>query len=97
MKIDTTTELKNLEGETLTMGDKPMTLGRAVARILSADQQGGKLKSFTLARNFMQQDKVDVDSADLKNVKDSVKRNEIFNNLVSGQVLEILEELNPDD
>lgn len=93
MKINTTQTLKSLKGENLkTPSGETFTVGEALGNILTSSETGGKFKLFTLAHKIANEDSVDVDGADLRLIKDSVESTKVYSALVSGQLLEILEE-----
>jgi hypothetical protein len=48
---------------------------------------------YTLATNCANQDNVTVDDADLVLIKEAVESTELFNNLVTGQLIKMLNEL----
>lgn len=93
MRINTKIVLKNLKGEDLKAEDGVLTLGGAISNILSSDQAGGKMKLFILAQKFFTENELDLDSADLNLVKESIKGTKIYTALVAGQVEKIIEEL----
>ena len=94
MKINTTVVLKTLKGEALQNPDKTeITLGEALGLIMASHEMGGKMKCFILAQKFSTEKEVEVDSADLKLVKEACESTKVFISLVSGQILLILEEL----
>lgn len=97
MKIKTKAVLVNLKGEELKFKDgekeKALTLGNAVANILLDCKTGGKHKLYLLSNKFYSDKEVEVDSVDLRLIKDAVEANQTYNNIVSGQILEILENI----
>ncbi len=86
MKIKTKEFLKTLEGKSL-----ELTIGEALSNILLSTETGGKMKMFVLAEKVYKDKEVDLDSADLGLVKQSVENTKIYNNLVAGQLLVLLE------
>jgi hypothetical protein len=96
MKINTKEVLKTFKGEPLKAGDEELTLGMALSNILLGDRAGGKMKLFILAEKFYKEKSVELDTADLAMVKTAVEKTELFNALVTGQILVGLEELKKD-
>jgi hypothetical protein len=68
-----------------------LTIGEAIANILINDDKGGKMKLYVLATKFTQQDNIELDKADLAMVKTAVETSKIYNALVIGQLLVLLE------
>lgn len=93
MKIDTKIVLVNLRGEPLRTETGDLTLGEAVSNILVTAKEGGKMKTFTLAQDFYSKDSVTLDKADFNLVKTTIEKTEVYNSLVSGQVLTILSDI----
>jgi hypothetical protein len=91
MTIDTTTILKDLRGDNLIFDTLPMTLGHAIAQILAYSKKS-YLKSYILARTFYSDAQVDLDDADAIFVREAINTTEAFNAMVTGQVLQIMEE-----
>lgn len=89
MKINTKTPLKTLKGDVIS----ELNVGDAIANILASSETGGKLKLFILAQKFATEDQVEVDSADLGLIKTAVESSKVYTVLVTGQVLQILEEV----
>lgn len=86
MKINTKEFIKNLKGD-----NSDLTIGDAIGGILIASEAGGKMKMYVLAQKFANDDVVEVDSADLSLIKQSVEATKVYTNLVSGQLLVLLE------
>ena len=92
--IKTKEILKNLKGVDLkNESNESITIGELLSNILLSDKIGGKLKCFSLAQRLYSDPMLEVDGSDFKLIKESVERNEIYNNLVLGQLLSILEEI----
>lgn len=94
MKINTKNALKDLAGKDIKNGKDLFTTGHALGNILADAKQGGKMKMFVLATKCYQDKEVDVDEADLALIKQAVEQTEMYNNLVAGQLLVLL---NKDD
>ena len=94
MKIQSKKVLKTLKGSDLkNQEDQPLTLGEALGMILTNAKDGGKMKLFLLAQKFSEGKDVEIDQADLGIIKKGVESTEIYNNLVTGQILVILEDV----
>lgn len=93
MKIKTTQNLLNLEGEPLKTSDMtPLTVGKALSDILLGAKTGGKMKMFVLARKFFEEEDVDLDESDVVLLTKTIESHEPgYTNLVTGQLLMILE------
>ena len=92
--IKTKEILKNFKGLDLKNdSNESITVGEALSNILLSDKVGGKLKCVSLAQRLYNDALLEVDDSDFKLIKESVERNEIYNNLVSGQLLSILEDI----
>jgi len=85
MKIQTKQFIKNLKGE-----DTDLKVGEAISNILLSAKEGGKMKMFVLAQDLYSKEEVELDEADLALVKRAVESCEIYNNLVTGQLLVML-------
>lgn len=96
MKIKTTNPILNLKGEPLKDGDDTFTVGQAISSILTSHESGGKMKLFVLAKDFYSKPTVEIDSADLALIKSAVESTKIYNALVSGQLLVMLESVKED-
>lgn len=93
MIIPTQQVLVNLAGEDLKVGEEKLTLGKAIANILLADQTQGKMKLWILAQKFYKEEEIDLDAADLILVKIAVQKSQAYGAIVAGQIEEILEQL----
>jgi hypothetical protein len=91
MTIDTSVVLKNLEGEAFKDGEKDLTLGLAIASILSkTTKESDPLKIYSLALKFNEGGEVDLTAEDIVVVKEKVKTSDYFT-VVAGQILKHLE------
>ncbi len=98
MKIKTNIVINQLSGKPFvqTDGDSStdLTLGIALSNILSYSKLGGLMKTTTLANKFYNNKEVEVDSADLKLIKDCVEASEVYSNrFILGSIAHILEEV----
>jgi hypothetical protein len=95
MKINTKKVLNSLKGEPLKNEDKlPLTVGETLSNIMTNYKAGGKMKTYILAKKFMDNDEVDLDEADFSLVKTACEQDESYlSSIVSGQILVYLNEL----
>jgi hypothetical protein len=94
MIINTKIVLKDLAGkEILDENKEVFTFGQALANIVVSAKEGGKMKLFLLGTKLFQNDKVEVDEADLTLLKSVVKSTEVYGALIAGQCEQLLEEV----
>ncbi len=94
MKINTTIELKQLDGKVLKNEvNEPVKLGKILANIIVSNETGGKMKLYELGTKLYQKDEVEVDSSDLILLKGAVETCKLYNALILGQCALILNEL----
>lgn len=79
-------ELKNEKGEVV-------TLGKALANVMVASPEKGKMKLYILSTKMYKDKSIDLDEADLALVKRAVSEATIYNALVLGQIEVVLENL----
>lgn len=92
MKLDCSKEIKNVKGvQYKTPEGEAVFLGDVLVEALSADKAGGKMKIYALAQKAATNKVIELDSADLKVIKDAVESCQTYNNIILGQVLEALE------
>lgn len=91
MKIKATEKIVTLKGEPYKNGDEELTLGVVLAESLANDTTGGKMKIFSLAQKFFNNDEVELDAADMVMVKKAVEQCKSYNNIILGQALTLLE------
>ncbi len=92
MKIHTIIILKDLAGEELKDQNKEtITIGKALANVLSSHDGTNRLKLFILAQKFFSDEFVTIDSADRELIKTAIEKTRVYNNLVAGQLLLMLE------
>lgn len=89
MKINTKKSIVNLDKKAIPFGDsgKDFTVGNALSNILSNAKTKDKMKFWILAQKCYEQDSVEIDDADLKQVEKAIEDTEIYNNSVCGQIL----------
>ena len=91
MKINANTGVMLLDGKTpLKQNDIDLTVGHANATCL-VNSDGEPIKTYELAKKFNDGVTIEVDTADLKLVKEAVTKYPNYNALVKGQVLVMLE------
>ena len=91
MKIKTKEAIKDLAGKDIKNKDDFFTVGIALSNILLEAKVGGKMKLFILAKKCFEEKEIDVDDADLAIIKQAVEATEQYTNLVTGQLLQLLE------
>ena len=93
MKINTKKVLVSLKNVPLTNEENiSLTVGEALAAILSGSKTGGKMKSFLLAQKCFSSEELEVDASDLNLIKSAVEKDELYrSNIVTGQILEYLD------
>lgn len=92
MQIDPKQVLKGLAGKQYETPDKePLTLGMVVAEALGTSPVAGKMKSYVLAQKFWNDEKIELDAADVTLVRNAIESCTSYNNLVLGQALVLLE------
>ncbi len=88
-KINPQEFIKEINGK-----ESALTVGQAIANILLASETSGKMKSFVMAQKFYNDTKdIEIDSADLAIIRQAVETTKAYNNLVSGQILVLLDSL----
>lgn len=91
MKINTTKELKTLDGRIIMQSEnEKLTLGKAVANVLVTSENINKLKAYSLAQKFYNDAEVDIDEADFELVKQELEQSRAYNALIIGQILSII-------
>ena len=95
MKINTKKVLNSLKGTPLkNESNEPLTVGETLSNIMTSYKAGGKMKTFILAKSFMEKDEVDLDEADFSLVKTACEQDEVYiSSVVSGQLLVYLSEI----
>lgn len=103
MKIKTSHKFTNLKGEVIyrdTEKKEALALGEALAEIVIAPRKDKKgfrpLKGLELARKLYNDKEVEIDKADLIQLKEAVEDNQSYVPLITAQILEVLEELKED-
>lgn len=95
MKINAKETIKNMDGEDAKGAEGVvLTVGMAIANVLLSAKEGGKMKMFVLAKKFWDDKMVEVDEADLSMIKIAVEKTDIYNTLVIGQLLLLLNSKN---
>ncbi len=92
MKLDCSKAINNVKGvQYKTPEGASVHLGDVLVEALSGDKSGGKMKIYALAQKAAENKVMEVDSADLKIIKDAVETCTSYNNIILGQTLEMLE------
>jgi|15BtaG_2_1085339.scaffolds.fasta_scaffold00340_17 hypothetical protein len=99
MQLNTAEAIKDLSGKKILKGktEEAFTIGSALSNILLDAKEGGKMKLFILAQKCFEEKKVELDGADISIIKQAVEKTDQYNALVSGQILQILENLKETD
>lgn len=99
MKINTKLVLKNVKGEPLNVEDNvPATIGEILGNILFNHKTGGKMKCYILGQKLATAERiVEVDSSDFFLIKEAVNSNDVYNNLVSGQLIEYFDKIEKEE
>lgn len=88
--IKTNIKLTQMSGEPLKIGEDDMTLGMALANILTQEKHTDPLRAYVLGTGYYKGE--EVQKADLKFVEEAVKKSQIFVPIVTGQILGLLVE-----
>jgi len=97
-----TTKLTKLDTEILFFDGQPvkvskesndaLTIGRAIARILSLNKSEDPHRAYVLAKMFYGESEVSLNANDLSFIRNAIKADNNFAPIVLGQILEQLEE-----
>ena len=93
MKIQAKEQIQTLDGKNVVdQNEVPLTVGQAISNMLLAPRKNGvyvfdKMKSYILAQKFYEDKDVEIDAADLKNLRQVVETDTLYGPLVSGRVL----------
>lgn len=93
MKIKARQSLKDIRGKDIEPEGKVFTVGDAIANILLSSKEGGKMKMYLLAQNFVTKDVVEVDEADKVIIIKAIEGSNDYTNLITGQLLLILSKI----
>lgn len=93
MKLATKVKLNDLDGKPLKDGDKFYTVGKVLANILVTAESEEKVKCFELALKANKEEELTLDSSDKELIKNVVRTTKLFNILITGQLLIILQDL----
>ncbi len=93
MKIKSTQVLKGLDGKNLDNNGKgDLTIGMAISNILSVTKSDNQIRSWYLAQEFYKKDEVTLKAEEIVFLKELIARNELYFPIVTGQLLELIEE-----
>lgn len=87
MKIETTKVIKTLENKDVIFNDAPLTVGKAIAQILSTTKSEDPTKSYILAKEFYTKEEVEITPEDVVFIKEKAKSSEMYPFIVA-QVIE---------
>lgn len=96
-KIKANDKILDLDGKPMKMDDNELTVARAVALMISGNTQSpDPLRAYTLARTITEVDlkkagEIELNTSDVKFIKEAISTNRFFTALVAGQILEKLE------
>lgn len=90
MKINTTTPIKTLDGETLTENGKEITLGKMLSDTLGSTKSTDPIRAYEYAIKIRNEEEVEVDTQTMKLIKETVTTSNLLP-FVSGQILKYLE------
>lgn len=90
-KINLDQVLIDLKGEEIKDGENGFTMGKALANIMLASKEGGKMKLYILGTKFYTGGNAELDASDFSLVLKTVKASEAYGSLIVGQVETILE------
>jgi hypothetical protein len=101
MKISTKGTVKTLKGDAFKQDDTDLTVGKAIATIVSVPRDKGTyhfdhLKLYILAQKFYQQTSVEIDEADLEKLKKTIETDQQFPPIILGQLVQVLNEAEKD-
>jgi hypothetical protein len=92
MKIKSSEGIRDLRGEYVKDPEgKVFSIGKALANILVESKVGGKAKMYVMATDFYKEKTMDYDEADIAIIRSAIQSDNQYNNLVTGQLLMILE------
>lgn len=92
MKLNTKQAIKQLDGkDAKDPTGKIFSIGEALSNILISAKEGGKMKMFILAQKAFEGKELDLDEADLNLIRKTIEQSEVYTNLVTGQLLILLE------
>ena len=94
-KIKTDYILKDFEGKEIKNGDNNLTVGSTIGIVLGAKTDNPTL-AWTLGKKFYMQKEVELKAEDVVFIKNLLEKTDIWNSIVTGQLIEILESTGKD-
>ncbi len=91
LKINTKEDLKSFKGDVLKNGENNLSIGEALAVVLSGKTSNPTL-AWILGKKFACDDEVELKAEEVVFLKKELKDNNNWTSLVLGQILEILGE-----
>jgi len=89
MTIETTTVLKNFEGESFKDGEKDLTLRKVICAIISTTKSPDPLLSYLLTERIAKNDEVELTSEEVVFIKSLVKES-TYLPYIQGTILNLL-------
>lgn len=86
MQIKLQSKLKGLDGKEL-----EIKVGEALSNIILQAESGGKMKLYILGQKFYNDKTIELDDADIALTKSAIESSKVYNALVTGQLLLLLE------
>lgn len=90
MKLNLNEVLLSLDGKELDDGDKSLTVGISLARILVTGSNKDALRAYVLGKKLMDAEEVELDASEVNFIKTAIEENQTYTVLVKGQLLEKL-------
>lgn len=88
MKLDLNKKLVGLDG----VETEGTTIGKLVAQYLASSNKGDSLKIMDMAQKLYNDKPLDLDPSDTEFLKNFIKENESFTNLLKAQALRLFKE-----
>lgn len=90
-KINAIAPILTLKGGVIKNGEEVLTVGECISTILLNDPgKTNRMKMYNLAQKFYNDEFVTLDSADKEMIRSSIDSTAAYNNLVVGQLMEML-------
>lgn len=100
MKIITKIVLKDLIGRDIPfLENDVLTVGKAIANTIVSPKRwkGSPIKAYKLAQKLYEDEPVEVDKADLVQIKNAIEADVDSSKVIVGQILDILEDIKEDE
>lgn len=90
MKLDTKQAIVDFKGVPV-MGDgKEITIGDTLSLIITQAQSSNPLKAYVIGKKLATEDEIELDESDALFLKDIIKENKTYGDLVRGQLLSLI-------